>query len=195
MFNLKINLDTLKNLTLAMQEHMKKFEALDEAGADLTRRFEGWGGPAAQKALAVERDKIEAQRESARQSMRAIVANAKAAFLADIDRQTQLSGAAIDAPDLALLQGGLVSTEGELSFIQARHTENPTMRRAVAQYASKRGWDGFGDETNESAARTFAEVLFKLAESGATVPTGTGGLTVVDFAHVERLLAAYGLAV
>jgi len=194
MFNLTINLENLKGLTLAMQEHTKRFEALDAAEAELLRRFEGWGGPAAQKALAVERAKFEDQREAARLSMRALVAQARAAFNADIDRQTVLSGAMIDAPDGELLRAALVDDPGELSSIQARHLENPTMRRAIAKYAAARGWQGFDDLTNAGDVRTFGEQLFKMAESGATVPTGIGGMTLSDFKYVEQLLAAFGLA-
>lgn len=194
MFKLVINTEALRNLTLAMQEHAALFDKLAEADAELTRRFGGWNGPSAEKALAAERAKIEAQREAARQSMRALVESAKAAFLADIDRQTMLDGAAISAADLALLQGGLVDSADELASIRERHITNPTMRRAVAQYADKRNWSGFSDETNAATVREFGEQLFKMAESGATVPTGIGGLTLSDFAHVERLLAAYGLA-
>jgi hypothetical protein len=193
MIHLTINLEALNGLALAMQEHTKKFEALDEAGAELTRRFGGWAGPSAEKALAEERAKIEAQREVARQSMRELVASAKSAFIADIDRQTMLAGAQIDVQDAELLQGALVNDPDELASVQARHTENPTMRRLIARYASERGWNGFSDETNAAAARTFGDTFFKMAEHGATEPHGYGGMSIANFANVEQLLSAYGL--
>jgi len=174
-----------------MQRHAAELDQLAELERN-TLEVHAWHNHGPQL-VEQTRAEIEAKREAARQRAKAFIAEQKAAFLADVDRQSFPDGTQINTSDYELLRGGIVDSPEELAYLRDRYAQNPAMRRAIARYATSKKWDGFSDVTNADVVREFASKFFEMAEHGAADPHSYDGLLVADKNAVLQMLRAHDL--
>ena len=124
------------------------------------------------------------------------IENAKAACIAEIDRQTMPSGADItgeNEADFKLLEYGLVTSPGALEKLAAVH-DSPAFRTMIRKYADEREWKGFDFHDKEKTLRDFVNDFFDECYRAAHSPRGYYGLLLNQENEIERQAVASGLS-
>lgn len=174
MHKLTINQNAIDQATKAIQTLKGQFDKLNASAKETREKLDRNGGMTAIDQMRKTLAELESQKEQARVAARQAVKQASDSFFASIDQQGALDGSQLGA-DYTLLTGGLVRTERELQALADKHTQNPAMRHAIAQYADAKQWKGFTDNTTEQPLRDFGENLFSQAERAASDPDSLSG--------------------